>query len=128
MCLPPPINNKVKCKLCKKTIPKNNIVINCFECKNSYHSKCAGISFDKYNKCDKWNCNGCVDKTMPFASLDNNELFFTIEGKTIPSSDDIKLSPSFTIQSLLDKIPGNITIQTDDFLSDTINSKYYTAK
>ena len=35
------------------------------------------------------------------------------------------MQPSFTIQSLLDKIPGNCDEQTDAFLSDTIISKYF---
>ena len=34
--------------------------------------------------------------------------------------------PSFSIKTLLDKLPGNVTIQTGDFSSDFISSKYYT--
>ena len=33
--------------------------------------------------------------------------------------------PSFSIQSLLDQLPGQ-NFSTDDFLSDSIESKYYT--
>ena len=35
------------------------------------------------------------------------------------------MPPPLTIQTLLDKMPGNRDEQTDDFLSDTILSKYY---
>jgi len=37
-------------------------------------------------------------------------------------SDNI---PSFSVQSLLDKLPGQ-TFSTDEFLSDSITSKYFT--
>ena len=35
------------------------------------------------------------------------------------------MQPSFTIQTLLGKMPGNRDEQTDEFLSDTIISKYF---
>ena len=34
--------------------------------------------------------------------------------------------PSFRAKTLLDKLPGSITIQTQDFLSNSIQSKYFT--
>ena len=41
-------------------------------------------------------------------------------------SDDLNNTPSFSMKSLLDQLPGQ-TFSTDEFLSDTITSKYYTA-
>ena len=49
----------------------------------------------------------------------------TMEGKDVPFGEHISLSPSFTIQTFLDKLPGDIG-HTDTFLSDSISSKYYT--
>ena len=63
---------------------------------------------------------------LPFSKLDNSRLALSLQAKEDPNLDNLSLFPSFTIRSLLDKIPGNITIQTDDFLSDSIESKYYT--
>ena len=39
---------------------------------------------------------------------------------------DIFTLPSFRVKTLLDKLPGSITIQTQDFLSNSIQSKYFT--
>ena len=50
----------------------------------------------------------------------------TPQGKNSSENGNLKLFPSFTVQTLLDKIPGSIRIETDEFLSDSINLKYYT--
>ena len=60
----------------------------------------------------------------PFSPLSDNELFLCMEGKNVENPDFLSLK-SFKIKSLLDKIPGNISIQTQGFLKNTILSKYY---
>ena len=40
-------------------------------------------------------------------------------------SDYVNSMPSFTSQSLLDQIPGQ-NFETDEFMSETITSKYFT--
>ncbi len=50
-----------------------------------------------------------------------------MEGKDIPYGDHISLSPSFAVQTLLDRMPGDICDPTDTYLSDSIGSKCYTA-
>ena len=44
---------------------------------------------------------------------------------SLPNSDFINVMPSFTIQSLLDQMPGQ-NFETDDFMAETITSKYFT--
>ena len=53
--------------------------------------------------------------------IDNNELFLEMENKT----ELIDSTSSFTIQSLLNKMPGQ-NFETDEFMSESISSKYFT--
>ena len=50
----------------------------------------------------------------------------TINGLDELDRGNLHSKPSFSIKSLLDKIGGRQTIQTGDFDSETITSKYYT--
>ena len=43
----------------------------------------------------------------------------------IPKPGSINSMPSFTIKSLLDQMPGQ-NFETDEFMSETITSKYFT--
>ena len=115
----------VKCGECNKYISKNNVVIRCFDCDKFYHSKCSNISFEKFALCNSWRCNGCLQKNMPFSSLQNETFSLTMQAKDQHFGDHINLSPSFTIQSLLDNISGHVE-DIDDFIYDLTNSKYYT--
>ena len=63
-----------------------------------------------------WLCN----KTKLFSCVDNNEVLFEMENK----KNLINSTPSFTIQSLLDNMPGQ-HFDTDEFMSETISSKYF---
>ena len=56
---------------------------------------------------------------MPFSCVDNNELLLEMENK----ANLINSTPSFTIQSLLDDMPGQ-NFDTDEFMSESISSKY----
>ena len=118
--------NQTKCSACKLTIPKNKVEIKCVTCDNFFHSKCAKLTIKMFKKIESWQCNSCIDNTLPFSKLDNEKLKLTMQAKDINFGDQVNLSPSFTIQSLLDKIPGSINGSNEDFLSDTISSKYYT--
>ena len=73
-----------------------------------------------------WICGVCIDDTLPFAKLDNEKLKLTMQAKDTIFGDNVTLSPSFTIQSLLDKMPGSMISNSDDFLTDSISSRYYT--
>ena len=62
----------------------------------------------------------CI-KLLAFSHLDNNELFLEMENK----ANLLNSTPSFTIQSLLDEMPGQ-NFETNDFLAENISSKYFT--
>ena len=48
-----------------------------------------------------------------------------MQATPIPSTDFVRGMPRFTIQSLLDEMPGQ-NYETDDFMSESITSKYFT--
>ena len=125
-CAPAPRPPKIKCNSCKKTMAKGNINIKCHSCKNYFHSKCSGITNEHFSLSPKWYCNCCSISFLPFSNIDNTRLGLTLKGKSVPDHGNLEVHPNFSIQTLLDKIPGNITIETDEFLSDSITSKYYT--
>ena len=125
-CSPPPRPTKIKCNSCKKTMANGNINIKCFSCEKYFHSKCSGITNDKFSRSSNWFCDGCSLGCLPFSNIDNTRLGLTTQGKEVPNHENLEVHPNFSIQTLLDKIPGNITIETDEFLSDSVNSKYYT--
>ena len=111
-----------KCNQCNKTMHYNQVEIKCHVCNKYYHSKCANVSFEDFKQFYSWVCDTCdICDTLPFSALDNNKLYLSLQAKDLPISDNISISQSFTIKTLLDKIPGHVTIQTQDFLSDTIN-------
>ena len=65
-------------------------------------------------------------KALPFANIDDENMKLTSQGVC---DDNIEFSmdktPSFSIQSLLDEMPGQ-KIDTDQFMSNSILSRYYT--
>ena len=61
---------------------------------------------------------------MPFSGVDNSNLSLEIQNTPLRDDDIIKEPPSFTIQSLLDKMSGQ-SFETGEFLSESISSKYY---
>ena len=61
--------------------------------------------------------------SLPFADLDENETYLEFNVSRISDSNWIN-KPSFTIQSLLDQMPGQ-KFESDEFLSNSISSKYY---
>ena len=84
------------------------------------------MTIKNFKKLDSWICNRCIVDTLPFANIDNEKLKLTMQAKDTIFGDHVNLSPSFTIQSLLDKMPGSMNDSSDDFLTDSISSKYYT--
>ena len=49
-----------------------------------------------------------------------------MKAKDLSFGEHVNLTPSFSIASLLEKIPGTFKNNTDDYLSDSVSSKYYT--
>ena len=121
ICVKPPKKKFDKCAKCKKSITNPVKKVSCQNCSNFFHIKCS-----HKNKTSSWTCDQCIDSTLPFSNLNDNELFLSIQGKDLKNQNpDIFALPSFKIKSLLDKISGNVTIQTQEFLSNSISSKYY---
>ena len=95
-----------------------------------YFHKCSGSTKNRSStkkkllelelKNEKWIFFNCVSNLMPFSHVDNNELFLEMENL-------VNSTLSFTIQSLLDEMQGQ-NFETDDFMSETISSKYFTPK
>ena len=114
-----------KCPMCSRRV-KNYASIEknrCNNCKNFFHFKCLGLN--EGSKSTSWLCQVCLLRNLPFYELDNTNLQLTLQARSVDDSSGLKILPNFTIQSLLDKIPGSFTIETDEFISDSTVSKYY---
>ena len=118
------LNSNKKCGKCSKRIKRSFPATFCSECSNYFHIKCSGATKNDFPLADDWTCPKCTLSGLPFASIDTNSLLLTMHG--IDSDDSLNKTPSFSIKSLLDKLPGQ-KFSTDEFLSDSITSKYYTA-
>ena len=118
-------HKKVKCGVCNKNILKRFQLISCGG--KYFHLKCSRETKDVFSRlkerAENWDCTKCSSTLFPYSNVDDDKLYFEI--KSLPDSDQINFAPSFSIQSLLDQFPGQ-NFDTDEFLSDTISSKYYT--
>lgn len=114
-----------KCAKCRKKIFNNFPYFFCKSCNNCYHLKCSFDNHETYKKLANWQCDICVSKHLPFANVNDNDFNMARHGFSDNFKDTLSNLPSFTIQSLLDKMPGQ-SFSTDDFLSSSIDSKYYT--
>ena len=123
MCKACTTKNKIKCHTCRRTIAKTSVPLNtCSKCKNKFHKKCAKVQSGKNDLV----CNECTASLFPYFNINDNEFLVLSSGNKMPADMNLEILPSFSIKTLLDKLPGNVTIQTGDFSSDYINSKYYT--
>lgn len=118
---------KSKCGSCSKRVRKNNRGVYCFcySCNYFFHKKCAKLNNSDLTQIKTWECTKCSIGTLPFSRISDNDLSVALHGFDEASSEFLKNVPSFSIQSLLDQLPGQ-HFNTDDFLSDSIDSKYYT--
>ena len=110
----------------QKNHSKNKTIINCINCDKFYHSKCSSITFTQLNMTSSWTCNSCIEDFLPFSKLEHKAFLLTIQAKGLPFGEHVTLAPSFTIKSLLEKIPETFNDSTEDYLSDSVTSKYYT--
>ena len=72
-----------------------------------------------------WLCPLCSTESLPFSTITNDDLLLTLNGCDAKTTDFLKDVPTFSIQSLIGQLPGE-NFDTDDFISDTVESKYYT--
>ena len=113
---------KTKCQACRKTIAKSFLPPTCLKCDKKFHKKCANIKGEQ----NCFVCSECISSQFPFFNINNNDLLLLSSSCKVSENVNLEILPSFSIKTLLDKLPGNVTIQTGDFSSDFINSKYYT--
>ena len=118
-------NKKSKCGLCRNRFKTNNPFALCNCCSSFYHLKCASLTKNSFPLPSDWKCCKCSIQTLPFSSINNDDFLLTSHGLDSTSIDYLKDVPSFSIQTLLDQFPGE-KFAKDDFLSSTIESKYYT--
>ena len=117
----PPIN--MKCGSCPRKIKRNCPYAFCKKCSNYFHLKCSDLPKNK--DLQEWNCSKCLIESLPFSNIDQNNLILTLHGNNNEESAFLNHGPSFTLKSLIDKLPGE-RFDKDDFLDDNIQSKYYT--
>ena len=116
---------KCNCGSCKKRIKKNMPVAHCTNCSNFYHLKCDKLCKKDFPLPQTWYCSACTLKALPFYNISDDNMALTMKGFNDETTTSIvATAPSFSIKSLLDQIPGQ-SFDTDQFLSDTILSKYY---
>ena len=113
----------IKCSHCKKTIARSLYPVQCSSCSKNFHKKCAKV-YSKQAPCN-WSCNGCLRLELPFANLPNDEFIGIINGLDNIDNTKLNLLPSFSVQSLLDKITTHACIETGEFESETVNSRYF---
>ena len=78
-----------------------------------------------YTENSHWECNKCSLGSLPFSKTSDNDYLVNLLGFDNESSEFLKNVPCFSIQSLIDELPGE-HFDTNKFLSDSIISKYYT--
>ena len=118
------MNKKMKCNGCNAKIKKNFPALFCKSCNMPFHIKCSKSS-NKFDRCpNSWECSQCSLKALPFSSTDQNTFLLSLSGSSEAVIESLDKVPSFSLQSLLDDIPGQ-RFNTDEFLSNTIKSRYY---
>ena len=115
-----------KCGSCRKTVQVNNLLISCSDCKLFFHFKCSKIYFDEFQHMTSWSCDFCIAKLQPFYGQKNEELLLTLQAKEQNFGEHINLVLSFSIQSLLDNIPGEGWSDEENYIFDLTHSQYYT--
>ena len=115
-------NKPIKCPTCAKRINNNHLDYKCVVCNNFFHKKCGRISTENS---DHWHCQKCLLKELPFNLLDDNSFNLTLKAKIL-ESESLQLLPSFSVKTLLDKLPGQIELNFHDDLLGSFSSKYYT--
>ena len=110
---------RIGCTGCKKTIARSTIPVRCDLCNKPYHKKCSKSTSSA------WACFKCLNAGLAFSKINNEEFICTINAINKNDQNMLNLLPSYTINSLLDKISAAGSAHTDEYLSETINSKYF---
>ena len=114
-----------KCDYCAKKIKKNAPYAFCNTCTKFNHLCCAELTKNDFPLPVDWQCRKCCAQGLPFSTATNDDLLLAMQGLNKDSTEYLKNVPNFSIKTLLDQLPGN-KFDTDEFTSDSINSRYYT--
>ncbi len=87
--------------------------------------KCTILKRSELPPADEWMCQKCSTQNLPFSNITNDDFLLTMHGLDAKSADFLKNVTSFSIQSLIEQLPGQ-KFDTDEFISDRVESKYYT--
>ena len=121
-----PVPNKnTKCGSCTKKFRKNALFAYCQSCSKFNHFRCVDLTKNSLPLADDWQCIKCCTQSLPYSSITDDDFLLTMHGFDENSAEFLKNVPSFSIQTLLDQLPGQ-KFDTDEFVSDSIESKYYT--
>ena len=119
----PKPNKSSRCGACSKRRINQGAYSFCIKCSCFFHVQCS------INKNDSavsyWQCDNCSMNTLPFSKINDENLKLSIQGFSSVAASRLSNLPSFSMQSLLDQMPGQ-NFSTDEFLSNSIESKYYT--
>ena len=114
-------NKKSKCGICIKKVQNKKSFIYCPKCANFYHLQCNRVPKNNFPLPTDWHCNICTLHSLPFSSLTDDNCLLMLQGFSTDSANKLSNLPSFSIQSLLDSMPGQ-NFSSDEFLSDSIES------
>ena len=121
-------NKKTKCGYCgkKRFQNKNGFwrFAHCSSCSSFSHLGCEKLTYNDFPLPCDWKCTKCLSLSLPFSSISNDNLLATLKGVNATDTDFLKNVPTFSIKTLLDQFPGD-KFAHDDFISDTVESKYY---
>ena len=115
----PLLKKHCKCTACFKRITRGSPLATCQTCSKIFQKHCAN---HPPPICD---CNSCSLGNLPISKINDSEYLVNLLSLDKKSSDILKNVPSFSIQSLINQIPGE-NFDTNEFLSNSITSKYYT--
>ena len=116
---------KSKCNYCLKKVKQNVTFVHCHSCTCFYHLACMNLRGNDLPLPIDWQCPQCSLKALPFSHISDENMLLGFHGLSVTDTDKLSNIPGFTIQTLLDEMPDQ-DFSTDDFLSNSIESKYYT--
>ena len=81
------MKNQFPCRICTKQVNKNQQSIQCDKCDFWVHAKCNKINKQTFNFLQQsdaqWFCKECINESVPFCDLDDQEFAHTVLGKKI---------------------------------------------
>ena len=93
-------NPKYPCRACNRTIAKNHRKLKCITCNYRIHIKCNKTEQNEYNQLPSKSiqtCVKCLEEALPFYTLDEIMLQYTINNRHNIISNDCTNQPKLDI-------------------------------